>query len=132
MSVGSSEAFVAALAGSLRGTDTSRARVGTLDRSCALRGVQTNPPHPRTKGGLRLPVHPLARAGASSGSGGWLHQLGQYAAKVGRQKGDIIMAVNTKKIAKTSDLDKASREQVRLWRITLVRGGQEINVTLGG
>jgi hypothetical protein len=30
------------------------------------------------------------------------------------------------------DLDKASREQVRVWRITLVRGGQQINVTLGG
>ncbi|MBV9531108.1 MAG: DegQ family serine endoprotease [Bradyrhizobium sp.] len=54
------------------------------------------------------------------------------AANVGLKKGDIIMAVNTKKIAKTSDLDKASREQVRLWHITLVRGGQEINVTLGG
>jgi Do/DeqQ family serine protease len=54
------------------------------------------------------------------------------AASVGFQKGDIILAVNNQKIAKTGDLDKASREQVRVWRITLVRGGQQINVSLGG
>ena len=54
------------------------------------------------------------------------------AASVGFQKGDIILAVNNKKIEKTSDLEKATRESARLWRITVVRGGQQINVTLGG
>ena len=54
------------------------------------------------------------------------------AASVGFQKGDIILAVNNQKIAKTSDLDKASKVSSRIWRITVVRGGQQINVTLGG
>jgi Do/DeqQ family serine protease len=54
------------------------------------------------------------------------------AASVGFQKGDIIMSVNSQKIGKTSDLDKATRETARVWRITVVRGGQQINVTLGG
>ncbi len=54
------------------------------------------------------------------------------AANVGFQKGDIILAVNNEKIARTSDLDKASKAGSRVWRITLVRGGQQINVTLGG
>jgi Do/DeqQ family serine protease len=54
------------------------------------------------------------------------------AASVGFQKGDIILAVNNQKIAKTSDLEKATRESARLWRIIVVRGGQQINVTLGG
>jgi S1-C subfamily serine protease len=54
------------------------------------------------------------------------------AASVGFQKGDIILGVNNQKIAKTSDLEKVTREPNRLWRITLVRGGQQINVTLGG
>jgi Do/DeqQ family serine protease len=54
------------------------------------------------------------------------------AASVGFQKGDIILAVNNQKIAKTSDLEKATHDFSRLWRITLVRGGQQINVTLGG
>jgi Do/DeqQ family serine protease len=57
---------------------------------------------------------------------------GGMAANVGFQKGDIIVAVNNQKILKTSDLEKATRESSRLWRITLVRGGQQINVTLGG
>jgi Do/DeqQ family serine protease len=57
---------------------------------------------------------------------------GTTAANVGFQKGDVIMAVNNQKIAKTVDLDKASRESARIWRITVLRGGQQINVTLGG
>ena len=57
---------------------------------------------------------------------------GAAAASVGFQKGDIILAVNNQKIAKTSDLDKASKTSSRLWRIVVVRGGQQINVTLGG
>jgi len=54
------------------------------------------------------------------------------AANVGFQKGDIILAVNNTKVAKTSDLEKATSQSARVWRITLVRGGQQINVTLGG
>ena len=54
------------------------------------------------------------------------------AGSVGFQKGDIILAVNNQKIGKTADLEKATREAARVWRITLVRGGQQINVTLGG
>ncbi|WP_441277675.1 DegQ family serine endoprotease [Tardiphaga sp. 172_B4_N1_3] len=54
------------------------------------------------------------------------------AAGVGFQKGDLIIAVNGTKIGKTSDLDKVTREGARLWRIVVVRGGQQINVTLGG
>jgi len=54
------------------------------------------------------------------------------AASVGFQKGDIIVAVNGQKIAHTSDLVRATKEQSRLWRITLVRGGQQLSVVLGG
>jgi Do/DeqQ family serine protease len=57
---------------------------------------------------------------------------GSTAAGVGFQKGDIILVVNSQKIAKTSDLEKATRDGARLWRIQLARGGQQINVTLGG
>jgi Do/DeqQ family serine protease len=57
---------------------------------------------------------------------------GAPAASVGFQKGDIILNVNNQKIAKTGDLDKAAKTSSRLWRIVVVRGGQQINVTLGG
>ena len=54
------------------------------------------------------------------------------AAGVGFQKGDLILAVNGVKIGKTSDLEKITGDGARLWRIVVVRGGQQINVTLGG
>ncbi|WFU38168.1 DegQ family serine endoprotease [Bradyrhizobium sp. CB82] len=54
------------------------------------------------------------------------------AAGVGFQKGDIVLSVNNQKIGKTADLEKVAGASSRLWRITLVRGGQQINVTLGG
>ncbi|TPQ37575.1 serine protease [Bradyrhizobium guangdongense] len=57
---------------------------------------------------------------------------GTAAQNVGFQKGDIILAINNQKIARTTDLEKAAKDQPRLWRITVVRGGQQINVTLGG
>src|SRR5580658_9039281 len=57
---------------------------------------------------------------------------GGTAANLGFHKGDIILAVNNQKIAKTSDLEKATRVSARVWRIVLVRDGQQISVTLGG
>jgi Do/DeqQ family serine protease len=54
------------------------------------------------------------------------------AANFGFQKGDIIVAVNNQKIAHTSDLEKVTATSSRMWRITLVRNGQQINATLGG
>jgi Do/DeqQ family serine protease len=57
---------------------------------------------------------------------------GSIAQTLGFKKGDIILAVNNQKIARTRDLDRVAREQTRQWRITLVRGGQQISVVLGG
>jgi Do/DeqQ family serine protease len=54
------------------------------------------------------------------------------AASVGFQKGDIILSVNDTRIAKTSDLERVASRSERVWHITMVRGGQQINVTLGG
>jgi Do/DeqQ family serine protease len=54
------------------------------------------------------------------------------AAGVGFRKGDIVLEVNGQKIARTSDLEKAARETSRLWRITVIRGGQQLSVVLGG
>ncbi len=54
------------------------------------------------------------------------------AANVGFQKGDIITTVNGKTIRTTSDLTRVTADGARLWRITVIRGGQQINVTFGG
>jgi len=57
---------------------------------------------------------------------------GSVAQSVGFQRGDVIAEVNGEKIARTRDLDKASKQRQRLWRITIVRAGQQISVTFGG
>ncbi|MBN9585868.1 MAG: serine protease [Afipia sp. 62-7] len=54
------------------------------------------------------------------------------AANVGFKKGDVIVAVNGVKIGKTAELEKLAREGARLWRISVIRGGQQLNVVLGG
>jgi S1-C subfamily serine protease len=57
---------------------------------------------------------------------------GSLAQSLGFQRGDVIAEVNGEKIARTRDLDRAAKERQRLWRITIVRGGQSISVTFGG
>jgi S1-C subfamily serine protease len=54
------------------------------------------------------------------------------AGNVGFQKGDIILNVNGKQIARTSELEKVAGEAPRVWRIVIQRGNQQINVTLPG
>lgn len=54
------------------------------------------------------------------------------AGRVGFQRGDVIVAVNGQRIANTRSLDELTRQQSRVWRITVQRGGQQINVVLGG
>jgi len=57
---------------------------------------------------------------------------GSLAQSLGFQRGDMITEVNGEKVAQTRDLDRAAKERQRLWRITIVRGGQQISVTFGG
>jgi Do/DeqQ family serine protease len=54
------------------------------------------------------------------------------AQSVGFKKGDVILSVNNQKITKTADLDRVTKESVRFWRITVLRDGQQLSVTLGG
>ena len=54
------------------------------------------------------------------------------AANVGFKKGDVIAMVNGQKIGRTKDLDKLATEGSRLWRITVIRGSQQLSVVLGG
>ena len=54
------------------------------------------------------------------------------AAEVGVQKGDVVVAVNGRKIATTRDLEKACAERARWWDLVIRRGGETIQTRLGG
>jgi S1-C subfamily serine protease len=57
---------------------------------------------------------------------------GSVAQSVGFQPGDVVASVNGEKIERTRDLDRVTKQAARLWRITLVRAGQQISITFGG
>ena len=57
---------------------------------------------------------------------------GALAQQFGFQRGDVLLAVNGAKIAKTRDLEKVAKAGARLWRITIQRGGQQISAVFGG
>jgi Do/DeqQ family serine protease len=57
---------------------------------------------------------------------------GSPAQSLGFQRGDLVVSVNNAKIAKPRDLEKAVGQQSRLWRITIMRGGQQMSVELRG
>jgi Do/DeqQ family serine protease len=57
---------------------------------------------------------------------------GSVAQSFGFQKGDIVVNINNAKIATMQDLLRATSQPARLWRLTIVRGGQEISAVFGG
>ena len=57
---------------------------------------------------------------------------GSTAGSLGFQSGDRIVSVNNERITNTRELDRVVRAGSRLWRITIVRAGQEISVMLSG
>jgi S1-C subfamily serine protease len=57
---------------------------------------------------------------------------GSPAQSLGFKKGDVVLSVNNQKIAKTRDLERATAQQNRVWRITIRRGGQQMSVVLSG
>ena len=74
----------------------------------------------------------LSLAGANEGVVVATVRDGSTAAAVGVQKGDVVVAVNGRKIATTHDLEKACSERAQLWDLTIQRGGQTIRTELGG
>ena len=57
---------------------------------------------------------------------------GSPAQSLGFQRGDLVLSVNNAKIAKTRDLERIAGQQNRLWRITILRAGQQMSVELRG
>src|SRR5215469_839635 len=57
---------------------------------------------------------------------------GSAAQSVGLQKGDVVVSVNNEKINKPADLERVTSAGGRQWWITILRGGQQISVTLSG
>ncbi len=57
---------------------------------------------------------------------------GSVAQSLGFQKGDVVLKVNNEPIAKTADLQRVTAQAARVWRVTILRGGQQLSVVFGG
>src|SRR5262249_1769819 len=57
---------------------------------------------------------------------------GSAAQSVGFQKGDVVVTVNNEKINRSADLERVTSAGGRQWRITILRGGQQISVMFSG
>lgn len=57
---------------------------------------------------------------------------GSPAQQLGFRRGDIVTTVNDRDIAKSRDLEQATSQPSRVWRIVLIRGGQRLAVQFGG
>ena len=57
---------------------------------------------------------------------------GSYASNLGFRRGDVVEAVNGEKIGKTRDLERATANPSRSWRIVIRRGGKQISAIFNG
>ena len=57
---------------------------------------------------------------------------GSDAATVGLQKGDVVLAINSDKIANTADLKRAAATREGYWKLSIGRGGQVLTSVIGG
>ena len=57
---------------------------------------------------------------------------GSPSARVGFQKGDLILAINGERIATSRELESATRERKRSWEVTISRGGKTVTSVFGG
>jgi S1-C subfamily serine protease len=54
------------------------------------------------------------------------------AARVGLQKGDVIVAVNGVSMATTKDLDRVTRNSLNSWEVAINRNGEILTSVFGG
>jgi len=57
---------------------------------------------------------------------------GSVAQNLGFHKGDVVVAVNNERISTTADLKRVVARPARLWRVTIMRAGQQISLIFGG
>jgi len=57
---------------------------------------------------------------------------GSTANALGFRPGDVLLQVNGEKVERTRDLERVAGQTARQWSITILRGGQQLSVTLRG
>ena len=57
---------------------------------------------------------------------------GSIAQRLGFQKGDVVIAINEKRVASSKELERATRDPSRMWQVTILRGGRQVTAQFPG
>jgi Do/DeqQ family serine protease len=57
---------------------------------------------------------------------------GSIAQRLGFQRGDVVLAINDRRVATSKELERATRDPARLWEITILRGGRQVTAQFPG
>ena len=57
---------------------------------------------------------------------------GSPAQRLGFQRGDVVLVINEKKVGTSKELEKVTRDQNRMWQITILRNGRQVTAQFGG
>jgi len=57
---------------------------------------------------------------------------GSIAQRLGFQRGDVVLAINDKRVASSKELERAVRNPNRFWEITILRGGRQVTAQFPG
>jgi Do/DeqQ family serine protease len=57
---------------------------------------------------------------------------GSIAQRLGFQKGDVVIAINEKRVATSKELERLTRDPSRLWLVTILRGGRQVTAQFPG
>ena len=56
---------------------------------------------------------------------------GPYGARAGLRRGDAVLAINGRRVARSRDVERALKESGRWLRLDLLRKGQQLSLRLG-
>lgn len=57
---------------------------------------------------------------------------GSPAQRLGFQRGDVVLAINEKKVETSKELERVTRDTNRMWQITILRNGRQVTAQFGG
>jgi Do/DeqQ family serine protease len=57
---------------------------------------------------------------------------GSIAQRLGFQRGDVVVAINEQRVETSKDLERLTRDPLRLWAVTILRGGRQVTAQFPG
>ena len=57
---------------------------------------------------------------------------GSPAHRLGFRRGDVVVAINDQRVGSSKELERLTKDQNRMWQITILRDGRQVTAQFGG